>query len=354
MGLLDKLFATPSDQALWALGSGLFGVRRGGEGRAMMGAMGAYNDAQQEQRRNELVQLQRKQIEAMMKRQERDDMRPPEMFGKIDPSDFTTESLAKFQVTRNYGDLVLNPRNSKAPSSVLEYDFYSNLPEGERERFLNLKRSPQQVPIGGVPHQIIGGVPYPLSTPEREMAGKAGMADAASSGRVAGEVRTQAQADLPAAAAMVPVLKDRVKQLLAHPGRDYATGWKSVVPPIPGTAQYDFISRHNELRSKAFEQAFQTLKGGGPITEMEGKAATDALIRMDRATSAKEYEAAANDFLKAYEAGVRKIESKTNFSARPQMPTGYMGAQEQARGVRDLGITERVDRVPDADPLGIR
>ena len=57
-GLLDKLFATPGDQAMWALGSGLLGVRRGNEGRAMYGAMDAYNQAQQEQRRNRLTDAQ--------------------------------------------------------------------------------------------------------------------------------------------------------------------------------------------------------------------------------------------------------------------------------------------------------
>lgn len=101
-GLLDGLFATPSDQALWALGSGLLGVRRGNEGRAMMGAMGAYNDAQQEQRRNSLVDLQRQQIEgsiedrrarakaeadAMLMRQRIRDGLPPDVQGafEIDP-----------------------------------------------------------------------------------------------------------------------------------------------------------------------------------------------------------------------------------------------------------------------------
>lgn len=354
MGLLDGVLDTPNKQALWALGSGLLGVRRGNEGRAFQQALSAYNEAEQSQRRNKLTDVEVRMREAQLQNLLQQQGRDPEMFGKIDPSDFTTESLAKFQATRNYGDLVLNPRNSKAPSPVLEWEHFNSLSPEQREQYLTMKRAAGNVMIGQVPHQVIGSSVKPLSTLPQEVGARAAVADATSAGRVAGEVRTQAQADLPAAAAMVPVLKDRVKQLLDHPGRDYATGWKSLAPPIPGTAQYDFISRHNELRSKAFEQAFQTLKGGGPITEMEGKAATDALIRMDRATSAKEYEAAANDFLKAYEAGVKKIEGKTNFTARPQMPSGYMGAQEQARGVRDLGITERVDRVPDADPLGIR
>lgn len=57
-GLFDSIFGDPSGQAMYALGSGLLGVRRGGEGRALQMAMQAYNEAQQEQRRNKLTDSQ--------------------------------------------------------------------------------------------------------------------------------------------------------------------------------------------------------------------------------------------------------------------------------------------------------
>jgi hypothetical protein len=294
-----------------------------------MGAMGAYNDAQQEQRRNALVDLQRQKLEA--------EMRDPQMFGKIDPSDFTTESLAKFQLTKNYGDLVLNPRNSKAPSSVLEYDFFSKLPEAERERFLTLKRNPQQVPIGGVPHQIIGGVPYPLSTLEKEAQGKATVAGARKSAETGAAAATTAQLDLPAAEARIPVIEKQLETLLNHPGRKYATGPLAAIPRIPGTPQADFINRHEQFKSVAFLQAFETLKGGGQITEIEGEKATQAMNRMDRATTDKEYEAAARDFLAAYKAGVQKLKDKASF------PSGYMNPKEQAGA--------RFDNVPTGEKI---
>lgn len=58
MGLLDQLFATPGDQAMWALGSGLLGVRRGNEGQALMGALRTYNVADEGARRNKLTDMQ--------------------------------------------------------------------------------------------------------------------------------------------------------------------------------------------------------------------------------------------------------------------------------------------------------
>lgn len=86
-----------------------------------------------------------------------------------------------------------------------------------------------------------------------------------------------------------------IDELLAHPGRSPATGATAWVPPVPGTAQADFINRFDQIKGQAFLQAFENLKGGGQITEVEGKAATQAINRMNRATSAGEFDSAAND-----------------------------------------------------------
>lgn len=341
-GLLDSLFATPNDQAMWALGSGLLGVRRGNEGAALQNAMQVYNQAKNQQAEDEYRRLRLQQMQKQLQ--------DPQLFGKIDPSDFTTESLAKFQQSKNYGDLVLNPRNSKAPSSVLEWDFFSKLSPEEKEKFLNLKRSPQQATIGGVPHQIVGGVPRPLSSLPAEVGAKRDLSAAQASGSEVGRVSAGAAMDLPAAEELLKRLEGDIDALMKHPGRKWATGPASVLPTIPGTPQADFISRHNQLTSRAFLQAFETLKGGGPITEVEGTKATQAMMRMDRATTDGEYEAAAQDFLKAYRAGVEKLRNK----ARPQFPSGYADPVDQARAIRDYKMTEPVSRVPGSDPLGIR
>lgn len=75
MGLFDSLFSNPSDQALWALGSGLLGVRRGNEGKAFMGAMDTYNQAQEMQRRGKMsdAQMQMIQMQLAEHKQKMDD-----------------------------------------------------------------------------------------------------------------------------------------------------------------------------------------------------------------------------------------------------------------------------------------
>ncbi|QDP49734.1 MAG: hypothetical protein Unbinned6284contig1004_3 [Prokaryotic dsDNA virus sp.] len=47
------------------------------------------------------------------------------------------------------------------------------------------------------------------------------------------------------------------------------------------SAQRRFIPRLEQLKGKAFLQAFESLKGGGQITEIEGKKASDAIARLN-------------------------------------------------------------------------
>lgn len=58
MGLLDRMWADPSGQAITALAGGLLGVRRGDEGRAIQNALRTYNIADEGQRRNRLTDMQ--------------------------------------------------------------------------------------------------------------------------------------------------------------------------------------------------------------------------------------------------------------------------------------------------------
>lgn len=94
-----------------------------------------------------------------------------------------------------------------------------------------------------------------------------------------------------------------VNELLNHPGRDMATGATAWIPKIPGTKQAGFINRFDQIQGDAFLQAFQTLKGGGAITEVEGKKASQAINRMDRAAAKDEFDSAAKDFIDIVETG---------------------------------------------------
>ncbi|MBA2412576.1 MAG: hypothetical protein H0V63_07085 [Burkholderiaceae bacterium] len=56
--MFDQMFGSPNDQAMWAMGAGLLGVRRGDEGKALMGGMNAYNQASKADQQKQLWQSQ--------------------------------------------------------------------------------------------------------------------------------------------------------------------------------------------------------------------------------------------------------------------------------------------------------
>lgn len=80
-----------------------------------------------------------------------------------------------------------------------------------------------------------------------------------------------------------------IDQLLASPGLSTITGLTSKLPIFPGTAQAKADALARQLEGQAFLQAFQSLKGGGAITNIEGDKATAAIARLQRNQSEKDY-----------------------------------------------------------------
>lgn len=74
----------------------------------------------------------------------------------------------------------------------------------------------------------------------------------------------------------------------------------------------NFITLHNMLKGQVFLDAFQELKGGGTVTEVEGKKAEDAKARMDRALNPADYQRALMEYLTALEAGIAAFDNQIN------------------------------------------
>lgn len=83
-----------------------------------------------------------------------------------------------------------------------------------------------------------------------------------------------------------------IDKALNHPGLKASTGLQGRIDPrnyIAGTDSTNFQTVVNQIGGAAFLQAFESLKGGGAITEIEGKKATDAIARLSREQSTKEF-----------------------------------------------------------------
>jgi len=96
----------------------------------------------------------------------------------------------------------------------------------------------------------------------------------------------------------------------AHPGFKAAVGASSLIPTMPGSKAADFEARLDEIKGGAFLEAYNTLRGGGSITEVEGQKATQAITRMSTAQSEKEFIDAARDFQNVIRIGIKRSKEK--------------------------------------------
>lgn len=113
-------------------------------------------------------------------------------------------------------------------------------------------------------------------------------------------------ASISAAANQIAVIDKALK----HPGRSTATGLSGALDPrnfVPGTDATDFRAVLDQIGGSAFLQAFEILKGGGAITEVEGKRATDAIARLSRAQSDEEFVTSLNDLRKVMTDGYKRL-----------------------------------------------
>jgi hypothetical protein len=97
-----------------------------------------------------------------------------------------------------------------------------------------------------------------------------------------------------------------------HPGFSEYVG-ATLVPGkrfLEGTDVAGFEVRQKQIEGKAFLEAFQTLKGGGAITEKEGEKGTAAIMRMNKASNEKEYTAAARELQTVLRSGMERAQAK--------------------------------------------
>lgn len=89
---------------------------------------------------------------------------------------------------------------------------------------------------------------------------------------------------------------DTIDGILNDPALESSTGWKEWMKVIPGSDQKRFSGRVKQLEGQTFLQAFELLKGGGPITDVEGLKGTQAIARIDAAQSPEDFRDAVTEF----------------------------------------------------------
>ena len=114
------------------------------------------------------------------------------------------------------------------------------------------------------------------------------------------------------------VMLESIDGILNDPALETSTGILSPLQAIPGTPQKRFATRANQLEGQAFLQAFESLKGAGQITEVEGRKATQAIGRLETTQHPDDYREALTDLQGVLKAAIARRDGVA--TADPQTP----------------------------------
>lgn len=147
-------------------------------------------------------------------------------------------------------------------------------------------------------------------------------------------------------------LSRKLEQVLNHPGLESGTGLMSWNPAkfIPGTSVKDFNVLLDQVKGNAFLQAFENLKGGGQITEVEGNKATDAIARLNTAQSTAEFKSALRDFQEVVQGGLSRMRASADRAGAPIDPnnTGSKQQERPQKSYQDYGYKSQAELLNDA------
>ena len=133
-----------------------------------------------------------------------------------------------------------------------------------------------------------------------------------------GTAQGKERASAPKALETADRMLGQIDNVLKHPGLYMGTGPTAFTQYIPGTSMRDLRSRISELTGGTFLQAYESLKGTGQITEIEGKKATDAISRLnDPYVKTEDYRQALYDLRSV----VQNAQSKANKLLGGQSPS---------------------------------
>ncbi|TPN03806.1 hypothetical protein FJ973_29630 [Mesorhizobium sp. B2-1-3] len=160
-----------------------------------------------------------------------------------------------------------------------------------------------------------------------------------------GKAKGAAAFDLPRVEQNAQQTVDVVEQLKNHPGRETATGLSGTIDPrnyLPGTNATNFRTMLDQAKGQTFLQAYQTLKGGGQITEIEGTKAENAIARLNTAQSDEEFAKALNDFEDVIKTGLDRARQQASGAtapggAAPPAPNAAPAVGETRYGYRFKG-----------------
>lgn len=217
------------------------------------------------------------------------------------------------------------------PASQREWDHFNTLTPDQKVEYLNMKRAQTWRDLGATqvaPNPVNPASP-PVATltntlkPGEQPAIRGEQAAATETGKAAG----QAQARIPGAELQAQQMLSVVDGITSHPALGNVVGMpgnlsgftaRIIGTGLPASPESDFMSRVDQLKGQQFLQAYETLKGGGQITEVEGRKAEAAMARMQNLNLDKKDYMNAADELRSVIAGALEKTRKSAAGAGGQ------------------------------------
>jgi hypothetical protein len=169
---------------------------------------------------------------------------------------------------------------------------------------------------------------------ERDVALAENLAAAKATGAELAKNKVAAQAALPGAIETAAQMLINIDEMIGDAkvekgrivvregGRRPAPGFEGYVGAgmpgmrfVEGSDVASYERRQLQVEGRAFLEAFESLKGGGAITEIEGAKATQAISRMNKAQNEVEYVKAARELQEVVRKGVERARAKAGGGA---------------------------------------
>lgn len=369
-GLLDFVNTPVGMGLLSAAFGGLAGARRGAPlnslGAAGLAGVAGYNAASSNALKNQAMQIKQRQMQELPNLYGTDkDGNPTFDWKSAIALGVSPDDLAKYGQAPNAGRTKI-ARTLEVPGingtkQTIQLDEFGNRVGDGIDSYV----APQLVDLGGTKQFVLptAGQSYAVSmSPAEQAANARGWANVGISRdrnqvmREQNQVmrdlniqekqlklddlqskRADRQRTMDAQRASIGSQIDVIDKALNHPGRESATGLSGSLDPrnyVPGTDARNFQVLLDQIGGSAFLQAFESLKGGGQITEIEGKKATDAIARLNRAQSDSEFEQSLKDLRDVMSRGQQRLlRSQGNEMMRPisaQQPQMQQQSQDKS------------------------
>lgn len=158
-------------------------------------------------------------------------------------------------------------------------------------------------------------------------------------GKAQGEAIGTAQTGLPGADAKAQQAVDLIQSIANDPALPSITGMMQGRLPPMSQAGTDLNVKIEQLQGKVFLDAFESLKGGGAITELEGLKAEQAMARLNRAQSDEEFRGALTELQGIIAGGVQRMRQRAGqaMPAEPAAPAA-LGSPDDAALFQKYGL----------------